>query len=245
MKLLSNMPSGRVNPYAPTPVHIFLCTSCRDELNLVDAFQGEIDTHAGPTPLPFVTGSFDAPVPTTSESDSDVPTQPTDRPAATIIAPASVVLSPKRRWDSRGVPQHVYKFGDVSVVLDSSLRKLGSYETEDDGMMIQHHALFMRSEGGSAKARGLKKLLKILKPRSGGVLDTVHNYCWLRPFSKHKAFHDRQRAGIVRQAPRALGWRPNTQAFAPMLRPTQGEVCGWSAAGFRLLCTKGASSIPR
>ena len=145
MKLLSNMLSGRVNPYAPNPAHIFLCTSCREELNLVGTFQGEIDTHAaaGPTPLLFVPGPFGAPVPMTSESDSDVLTQPTDRPAATTIAPASVVLSPKRRWDSNGVLQHVYEFGDVSVMLNSRTHKLGSYETDDDGMMIQHHAVFM------------------------------------------------------------------------------------------------------
>ena len=117
-----------------------------------------------PTPLPFITDSFGAPVPTTSESDSDVPTQPTDCPAAATIAPASVVLSPKRRLDSFGVLQHMYEFGDVSVVLDSSARKLGSYETDDDGTMIRHRTVPMRSKGRNAKAGGLRKLLKFEAP---------------------------------------------------------------------------------
>ena len=55
--------------------------------------------HAGPTVLQFVSAPFDSPLPTTSGSDYDVPTQLTDRPAATIIAPATVVLSPELQWD--------------------------------------------------------------------------------------------------------------------------------------------------
>ena len=164
--------------------HLFCAPHVATSSTLVDMFQGEINTHAGPTPLLFVTCSFDAPVPTTSESDSDVPTQPTDRPAATIIAPAPVVLLLKQRWDLRGVLQHVYEFSDVSVMLDSSTRKLGSYETDDDGTMMQHHAVLCEVQEGAQKPEALKNFHN-LRPWSRGVLGTVRNYCWLLPFSKH------------------------------------------------------------
>ena len=121
----------------------FLCTSCREELNLINTFQGDTNTHTGPTALLFVSAPFDDSVPTSSESDSSVLTQPTDRPTATIIAPASVVLSPEWPWDSCRVLQHAYEFSDISVVLDSSICKLSSYETGDDSTTMQHHAVSM------------------------------------------------------------------------------------------------------
>ena len=46
---------------------------------------------------------------------------------------------------ARSAAAHVWdcKFGDVCVVLDSGTCKLSSYETDNDSMVMQFHAMFM------------------------------------------------------------------------------------------------------
>lgn len=52
-----------------------------------------------------------------------------------------------------GGRRHAQKFGDIPVVLDvTRAGPIGSCMfADDDGTMLQHHAVFGRSEGGSAK----------------------------------------------------------------------------------------------
>ena len=144
IKLLANMPSSRCNPHMPTPTHIFLCATCCTNLNLEKAFRSEIDTLAGPPPLPSVSAGTDAEPPSmTSTSESDVLPKPPDYPIATIITLSSMMLSPKVTLDKDRRQQHVYEFGDVSIVLDLYARKLGSYDPwHDANADVQRHAVY-------------------------------------------------------------------------------------------------------
>ena len=42
--------------------------------------------------------------------------------------------------------QHVCEFGDISIILDPSVRKLGSYDIDDD---IQRHAVYAWQPDGA------------------------------------------------------------------------------------------------
>ena len=69
--------------------------------------------------------------------------KPPDYPIATIVAPSSMTLPPKVTLGKDGRQQHVYEFGDVSIVLDPYARKLGSYDPwHDANADVQRHAVY-------------------------------------------------------------------------------------------------------
>jgi len=79
----------------------------------------------------------------TSVSESDILLKLPDYPITTIITLLSMTLLPKVTLDKNRCQQHVYEFGNVSIMLDPCARKLSSYDPwYDANTDVQHHAMY-------------------------------------------------------------------------------------------------------
>jgi hypothetical protein len=130
---LAHLPAGRVNPYLPTPTHIFLCTDCRDSLNLAGAFDGTYVHRGGPAPLP-----------------NKPPTDPqnTPTPVITITTATNTMPMPTLQKTGDGM-QYKYDFGQVTFMLNHHMNR-GMYFTTNNGDVLEYHEIFGPDTDASA-----------------------------------------------------------------------------------------------
>jgi hypothetical protein len=132
---IAHIPAGRVNPYLPTPSHIFLCTNCRDSLNLTGAFDGTYVNRGGPAPLP-----------------DNPPTDPKDTsttiPVITITTPTDTMPKPTLHRTGDGM-QYMYNFGQVTFMLNSNINR-GMHITHNNGEVLEWHEIFAPDTDPSA-----------------------------------------------------------------------------------------------
>jgi hypothetical protein len=142
---ISRLPPGRVNPYTQSPTHIFVCTTCRDKLNLSSAFDGTYTNRIGPTPLPT-----NPPNPSSTDAI---------RPTCTIISPAEKPLIPSSTTLTSDGLQQTYTFGDVSLILAHNVNR-GLHVTGTDGTMYQRHEIFSPNADADAVRARMRALSK-------------------------------------------------------------------------------------
>ena len=106
--------------------------------------------------MPSVSAGTDAESSTSSAFADALPTlpKPPHRPTATIIAPASMILTPRLACSEDGAFQHVFDFGDVSIVLDPFTRKHGSYDLTES---VQRYAIYARMRRSTSVRRSAEE----------------------------------------------------------------------------------------